>query len=156
MRLNRSVLSLLSGVWFIGCSDVALPPTSLSNTKKPERVATQIPPFKGRPANFAFDVLAPGTGELKSAGQNRLYVAFVGKLDDGTVFDSATADKPFVFILGNGDVHRGWDKGLMDMRIGEKRRLTVPPDMGYGEKGKPPTIPPHANLTYEVELLKIE
>lgn len=82
---------------------------------------------------------------------------YTGTLDDGTEFDSSIPRKePFVFTLGVGQVIKGWDQGLLNMCEGEKRKLVIPPDLGYGERGAPPKIPGGATLTFEVELLKIE
>ncbi len=101
-------------------------------------------------------VLEQGEGRQTEAG-DVLTVHYIGTLVDGTQFDSSLdRGEPFVFTLGVGKVIRGWDKGLLGMRIGEKRRLTVPPELGYGVDGVPELIPPNATLIFEVELLEIE
>ncbi|XP_071076574.1 peptidyl-prolyl cis-trans isomerase FKBP2 isoform X2 [Desmodus rotundus] len=80
-----------------------------------------------------------------------------GKLEDGTEFDSSLPqNQPFVFSLGTGQVIKGWDQGLLGMCEGEKRKLVIPSELGYGERGAPPKIPGGATLVFEVELLKIE
>ena len=82
---------------------------------------------------------------------------FQGKLTDGTEFDSSIPrNQPFTFTLGAGQVIKGWDQGLIGMCEGEKRKLVIPPDLGYGANGAPPKIPGGATLKFEVELLKIE
>ncbi|KAG8784646.1 Peptidyl-prolyl cis-trans isomerase fpr2 [Ceratobasidium sp. 428] len=76
---------------------------------------------------------------------------------DGSKFDSSRdRNSPFDFTLGTGQVIRGWDEGLVNMCVGEKRKLTIPPEMGYGERGFPPVIPAASTLVFEVELLGIK
>lgn len=85
-------------------------------------------------------------------------VNYTGKLEDGTVFDTSLQEGrgPFQFVLGAGQVIQGWDQGFTGMRAGGKRELIIPPELGYGEAGAPPSIPPNATLIFEVELLKVE
>ena len=97
--------------------------------------------------------LKVGDGEIAEAGLTAT-VHYTGWLTDGTKFDSSVdANKPFQFQIGAGRVIRGWDEGVKGMRIGGKRHLTIPPDMGYGANGYPPAIPPNATLVFDVELL---
>ena len=85
-----------------------------------------------------------------------MFVHYEGKLIDGTVFDaSRPRGQPFSFILGKGQVIKGWDLGIEGMAIGEIRRLTIPPEMGYGTAGAGGVIPPNATLIFEVELLAV-
>ncbi len=77
-------------------------------------------------------------------------------MEDGTEFDSSIGrNDPFTFTLGVGQVIKGWDQGLLEMCEGEKRKLVIPSDLGYGDRGAPPKIPGGATLIFEVELLKI-
>ena len=94
-----------------------------------------------------------GTGAEAKNG-DMLTVHYEGKLDDGTVFDSSYGREPFTLTLGRGDVIRGWELGLLGMKAGGKRQLTIPPELGYGPNGYGP-IPPNAALYFTVELLKI-
>jgi len=94
-----------------------------------------------------------GTGAEAKIG-DMLEVHYVGKLSDGTVFDTSIGGAPFPFMLGAGDVIPGWDQGLQGMRVGGKRLLIIPPDLAYGSQGYGP-IPPNATLTFEVELVDI-
>ena len=99
--------------------------------------------------------LVVGTGAIAAAGQDVL-VHYVGRLADGTQFDSSRARRdPLDFALGAGDMIKGWDEGIPGMRVGGKRRLTIPPELAYGAHGLAGVIPPHATLVFEVELLEI-
>lgn len=96
-----------------------------------------------------------GTGE-PSKNNDKLKVHYIGTLENGTKFDSSLdRNQPFEFTLGAGEVIRGWDEGLINMKVGEKRKLTIPPELGYGTAGVPGTIPANSTLIFEVELLKI-
>jgi peptidylprolyl isomerase len=100
--------------------------------------------------------LVEGTGETPQAGQT-VVVHYTGWLEDGTKFDSSVdRGQPFSFILGMGNVIPGWDEGVATMKVGGKRQLVVPPELGYGEQGAGATIPPNATLIFEVELLEIQ
>ncbi|KAH1167808.1 peptidyl-prolyl cis-trans isomerase FKBP2-like isoform X4 [Mauremys mutica] len=94
---------------------------------------------------------------IKSRKGDVLHMHYTGKLEDGTEFDSSIPrDQPFIFSLGTGQVIKGWDQGLLGMCEGEKRKLVIPSELGYGDRGAPPKIPGGATLIFEVELLKIE
>lgn len=96
-------------------------------------------------------------GEGATAVKGRsVSVHYTGWLTDGTKFDSSLdRGRPFAFPLGAGRVIRGWDEGVANMRVGGKRRLTIPPALGYGRGGFPPVIPADATLVFEVELLDV-
>lgn len=97
-----------------------------------------------------------GEGEAVQEGDSVL-VHYSGRLEDGTVFDSSyERDEPFPFTVGEGMVIEGWEKGLVGMKVGGKRELIIPPEMGYGQRGTPDgTIPPNSTLIFEIELLEI-
>ena len=104
-------------------------------------------------SDLKIEVLNEGNGDVAEAGQN-VSVHYTGWLTDGTKFDSSVdRGQPFQFPLGAGRVIQGWDKGVQGMKIGEKRKLTIPPEMGYGARGAGAVIPPNATLVFEVELL---
>ncbi len=85
-----------------------------------------------------------------------MVVHYTGWLTDGTKFDSSVdRDEPFEFVLGTGQVIRGWDEGVATLVVGDKARFTIPSEMAYGEEGYPGLIPPKATLIFEVELLSI-
>ncbi len=82
-------------------------------------------------------------------------VHYTGWLTDGTKFDSSAGGDAFSFTLGAGEVIEGWDRGVAGMKVGGKRKLTLPSELGYGARGAPPAIPPNATLVFEVELLGV-
>lgn len=94
-----------------------------------------------------------GTGTEAKPGMN-LSMQYNGMLTDGTVFDSSyKRGQPFAFTLGAGRVIKGWDEGVVGMKVGGKRRLTIPPQLGYGAQGYPPVIPANATLIFDIELV---
>ena len=100
--------------------------------------------------------LVVGTGEAAVVGKN-VFVHYTGTLTDGTKFDSSVdRGTPFTFSLGAGEVIPGWDQGIVGMKVGGKRKLTIPPSLGYGEAGYGDAIPPNSTLIFEVELIKVE
>jgi FKBP-type peptidyl-prolyl cis-trans isomerase FkpA len=100
--------------------------------------------------------LVDGDGDTAAAGQ-MVTVHYTGWLQNGTRFDSShDRNEPFEFELGGGRVIRGWDEGVQGMKVGGKRKLTIPPEMGYGARGAGGVIPPNATLVFEVELLEVD
>jgi hypothetical protein len=97
-----------------------------------------------------------GAGDSARPGDH-VTVHYTGTLTDGTEFDSSRKrHQPLDFVLGRGQVIKGWDDGVVGMKAGGKRKLTIPPSLGYGVRGQPPVIPPNATLAFDVELLSIE
>ncbi|EOQ88742.1 putative peptidylprolyl isomerase [Leptospira yanagawae serovar Saopaulo str. Sao Paulo = ATCC 700523] len=108
------------------------------------------------PAEKDFQIidLVVGKGDEAFSG-SYVTVHYVGRLTNGTKFDSSRdRNRPFEFNLGAGEVVKGWDKGVKGMRVGGKRKLIIPPELGYGSK-QVGNIPPNSTLIFEVELLKI-
>ena len=99
--------------------------------------------------------LVVGSGAEATKGQ-QVTVHYTGWLTNGTKFDSSKDRRdPFVFSLGRGQVIKGWDEGVQGMKVGGNRRLTIPPELGYGARGAGGVIPPNATLIFEVELLGV-
>jgi protein-disulfide isomerase len=100
--------------------------------------------------------LVAGNGPAAAPG-DKLTVRYVGKrLDDGVAYDTVHRTAPFAFTLGKGAVTKGWEQGLVGMKVGGHRRLTVPPSLAYGDRGHPPSVPPNATLVFDIELVSVE
>jgi FKBP-type peptidyl-prolyl cis-trans isomerase FkpA len=107
------------------------------------------------PATLKTEDLKEGSGPAAKKGVT-VTVHYTGWLTDGKKFDSShDHGKPFTFTLGAKEVIKGWDEGVVGMKVGGKRKLTIPPELGYGARGAPPDIPANATLVFEVELLRI-
>jgi FKBP-type peptidyl-prolyl cis-trans isomerase FkpA len=107
------------------------------------------------PSGLTIEDQVQGTGAAAAAGHS-VTVHYTGWLTNGTKFDSSKdRNDPFVFHLGAGQVIRGWDEGVQGMLVGGKRKLTIPPEPGYGARGAGGVIPPNATLKFEVELLTV-
>ncbi len=106
-------------------------------------------------SGLVIEELVEGTGDVATAGQT-VSVHYTGWLTDGKKFDSSKdRNDPFDFPLGGRRVIAGWDEGVQGMKVGGTRKLTIPPDLGYGARGAGGVIPPNATLVFEVELLEI-
>ena len=149
--MRRFVLSIPVLLLFIACGGDDGGPTSPTSPTSPAF------PSVGLDVPFSIEDLTVGTGQEAMNGDT-LSVNYTGWLYDpnatenkGTQFDSGNIP----FVLGAGRVIAGWEQGLLGMRVGGRRRIVIPPDLGYGANGSPPTIPGDATLLFEVELVGI-
>ncbi|MDP6966576.1 MAG: FKBP-type peptidyl-prolyl cis-trans isomerase [Candidatus Marinimicrobia bacterium] len=132
----RRILLLVAAIAVVGCS----------GDKSGEEMMTD--------SGLKYVDMKVGDGESPQAGQ-LVTVHYTGWLEDGTKFDSSVdKNRPFEFTIGAGGVIKGWDEGVMTMKVGGKRKLTIPSELGYGARGIGP-IPPNSTLIFEVELLAI-
>ena len=106
------------------------------------------------PSGLVYETLKEGTGPQAKTNQS-IEIHYTGTLEDGTKFDSSRGKSPFSVVIGTGRVIEGWDEGVPGMQVGERRKLTIPGNLGYKAAGSPPKIPPNATLIFDVELMKI-
>jgi FKBP-type peptidyl-prolyl cis-trans isomerase len=150
VMLSSIAASVMAGVLL-----AAEPETKSAATQPATATApADAPKQETRPDGLKIDFVAPGEATAKNG--DIVWVHYTGKLENGTVFDtSLERHEPIQFQLGKGGVIKGWDEGILGMKIGEKRKLTIPSELGYGAAGSPPKIPANATLIFDVELIGI-
>ncbi|WP_437963591.1 FKBP-type peptidyl-prolyl cis-trans isomerase [Sorangium sp. So ce260] len=121
----------------------------------PGSAVPQVKPAEPEPADLIKEDIVVGTGQEAKDG-DRVRVHYTGRLlKTNAEFDSSVGGEPFVFTLGNTEVIKGWDEGVVGMKVGGKRKLTIPSRLAYGESGSPPKIPGKSTLVFDIELLGI-
>jgi FKBP-type peptidyl-prolyl cis-trans isomerase len=147
-KAMRLTLLGLMGCFFL--SALAANQTSDKDKDKPEKKVVTTK------SGLKYEDSKVGTGDEAKAGDT-VEVHYTGWLKNGKKFDSSLDRKePFSFKLGAGQVIKGWDEGVAGMKVGGKRKLTIPPELGYGSRGAGDAIPPNSELIFEVELLKVK
>ncbi len=127
----------------------------ISVRKPPKPMDIDETALESTESGLQYYVHEEGSDQKPEAG-DQISVHYSGFLEDGTMFDSSTLrDEPIEFMVGEGQVISGWDEGLLDMSVGEKRTLVIPPELAYGEEGAGGAIPPNATLIFDVELVAI-
>jgi peptidylprolyl isomerase len=137
--------------------DVVVESSSGQQAAAPESTMPKGQPgaMSTTPSGLQYQDTVVGNGASPQPGQ-RVTVNYTGWLTNGKQFDSSVGREPFTFTIGQGEVIKGWDEGVASMKIGGKRRLTVPPHLGYGERGAGADIPPNSTLIFDVDLLGVQ
>ena len=151
-------LAALANLALAGCQQTGTEESSTTATSAPSATTSGATEGQERtlPDGLKVTDLKVGSGPMAESGQ-MVAVHYTGWLTDGTKFDSSLdRGEPLGFKLGSDHIIRGWNEGVKGMRVGGKRKLTIPPDLAYGERGSPPVIPPGATLVFEVELMEVK
>jgi len=149
--MTRIVLSLL-GCLLIATACAAQPKNATKSDTSKKEQATMVTTESG----LQYEDIVVGTGDSPTKGK-QVTVHYTGTLENGKKFDSSRdRNQPFQFTIGVGQVIKGWDEGVMSMKVGSRRRLTIPPALGYGAGGAGGVIPPNATLIFDVELLSVQ
>jgi peptidylprolyl isomerase len=132
-------------------------PPAATETPEATKPKVKVPKGKKPPKKLVIKDIKEGTGPAAQAGQT-VTVQYVGvNYKGGKQFDASwDHGQPFTFPLGAGQVIPGWDQGVEGMKVGGRRQLTIPPDLGYGEQGQPPVIEPNETLVFVIDLLAVQ
>lgn len=159
MKLGYSILIILVvavGIYFLSKMDKKVAPAPEDTSMTTDNTdTTQVEEGEAMSEGPMMKVMKEGAGAEAKTGDT-VSVHYTGYLEDGTKFDSSVdRGTPFEFTLGENAVIQGWEIGVLGMKVGEVRRLVIPPQFAYGPNGYPPVIPENATLAFEVELLAI-
>jgi FKBP-type peptidyl-prolyl cis-trans isomerase len=170
VRTLPTALLVASGLLLSACGGEVIDttkPSAAPAASSPAAAATVSPAanpddFKATgaeqstPSGLKYIDITPGSGATAATGQSAA-VQYTGWLTSGTKFDSSRdRGQPFTFKIGAGEVIKGWDEGVVGMKVGGKRKLLIPYALAYGDAGRPPTIPPKADLVFMVELISVQ
>ena len=151
-------LAVLVGAWGCKANESGTTASSEGTANTGTTAAPATPGVKAGtvtlPSGLQYEDLVQGDGPVAETG-TQVSVHYTGWLTDGTKFDSSLdSGQPITFQIGTGSIIQGWNEGIRGMKVGGKRKLTIPPHLGYGAGGRPP-IPPNATLLFEVELVAV-
>jgi peptidylprolyl isomerase len=156
------ILLLIGGVWLLFGTSKKADNTSSANTSSAKTsnptITMKEPALSTNttPDGLKIEVIKKGSGPQVKSGDT-VSIDYIGELQDGSVFDSSyKRGTPFETQIGVGQVIKGWDEGVVGMQVGEERRLTIPPELGYGATGAGSSIPPNATLLFDVTLRGIK
>src|SRR3954451_6731616 len=143
MTIKRMIFPGLAILALAATATLAAPPTEVGKAKT-------------TPSGLQYSTVKPGTGPAAQPGQ-QVSVHYTGTLTNGQKFDSSRdRNEPFAFRLGGGEVIKGWDEGVAGMKVGERRKLVIPPTLGYGAQGAGGVMPPTPTMVLDVELLGVK
>jgi peptidylprolyl isomerase len=150
MPLAPAPRSLVAAIALVTLAAAAFAQTPATGSEPATQPTTRFTTASG------LTIVEQGMNDLAAQPGDTVVCHYTGKLTDGKVFDSSrTRGEPFTFRLGIDGVIKGWAEGVTGMRTGQKRLLIIPPELGYGAAGAPPTIPANATLTFEIEVLSV-
>ncbi len=160
MRRSSPWLALFAAASLVGCAANHRAMAPPQTPAPPAKTQTPAAPTQATdqevttPTGLKYQDLVVGNGPMAETGM-KVRVNYTGWLTDGTKFDSShdPGRQPLRFTIGAGQVIRGWEEGVKGMRVGGRRKLTIPPDLAYGERGYPGAIPPNSTLVFEIEFL---
>jgi len=153
MKQSSLSIALLAAALLAGCAGTAKESSTVAGTTP---MAAETSKVHKLASGLVYEDLVVGNGTMADPGLT-VTVNYAGTLVDGTHVDSsADHGRPFTFQLGASAVIAGWDQGIKGMRVGGKRKLTIPPDMAYGARGSGDRVPPNSTLIFEVELVGVK
>ena len=160
MFKRACTLTLAAGLLAVGCNQTSTEGSTQIATRTNSATTTPAPATGGNLHKLAsglqYEDVIVGSGKMAELGMN-VSVNYTGWLvDPNSPFDSSVGKEPIKFQMGTPGIISGWNEGIKGMRIGGKRRLTIPPDMAYGAAGRAPLIPPNATLKFDVELVDVQ